>query len=77
MVVRETLVLFAGGIAAGLVAALALGRYVTPLLFGLTPADSAAIGGVVSLVMAVGIAAAALPSRRAARIDPVRALRCE
>jgi predicted permease len=75
MVVGETLGLVAIGLAIGVPIAIGLGGFVSSLLFGLAPTDAATIGAAVALMLAVAIAAAAAPSRRAAAIDPVRALR--
>ena len=77
MVQRESLVLAAAGIAAGLGGALALGRFVRTMLFQVTPADPAALAAASLVMLAVAASAAYLPARRAARVDPVIALRCE
>jgi putative ABC transport system permease protein len=76
-VVRQGMTLAAVGIVFGLAGALAMGRFLTALLYGLEPTD-----GVTLAVTLVGfglIAAAAsyLPARRAARVDPLTALRQE
>jgi len=77
MVLRETLVLVITGVALGVPAALVSAKILRSLLFGLTPTDPVTIG-VMSLLM-LGIAALAgyLPARRAARVDPMVALRHE
>jgi len=74
-VIRECLVLTAVGVAAGLAAAVASGRFVRALLFQITPADPAAIAAAGAAMFAAALAAGLLPARRAARIDPVSALR--
>jgi putative ABC transport system permease protein len=63
------------GVAIGLGAAAVLGRWMESLLFGVSPVDivTYAMAGLVLVV--VGLLAASLPARRAARIDPVKALR--
>ena len=64
------------GVAIGLTGALALGRVMSGLLFGVTPADPIALAGAAVLVTAVAFGACYLPARRAMRIDPI-ALRNE
>jgi putative ABC transport system permease protein len=75
LVVGEGMGLAALGLAAGLLAALAAGRFFTGFLFEITPVDSVTYLGVAALVLAVAFAASALPARRATRIDPCEALR--
>lgn len=77
MVVRETFVLVLAGAAIGLPVALALGRFVESLLFRLVPHDGWTIAGVLALMAIVALAASILPARRAAAVDPLRALRYE
>ena len=77
MVLRETMVLVAAGLVCGIPAALALTRFIGSLLFGLRPADTLNIAAVVLLMIVIALVAAALPARRAARIDPLRAVRYE
>jgi len=50
-------------------------RVMTGLLYGVSPTDGVTLVGVTSLLAAVAVAAAYLPARRAARLDPIRALR--
>lgn len=77
MVVRRSLLLAGLGVAAGLAIALAASRLVGSLLYGIAPHDpvSYAVGAAVLLLAAV--AAGLLPAMRAARVDPVTALRSE
>jgi predicted permease len=77
MIVRESLALLAIGIAIGIPVALGLSRYVKSLLYGLTPADPSTMAMALAVLAMVSIAAAFLPARRAARIDPMKALRCD
>jgi ABC-type antimicrobial peptide transport system permease subunit len=77
MVIREALTLTGCGIAAGMIAALLVSRAIASLLFGLTPNDPVTIWGVVVIMVLTGLAAAYLPSRRAAQLDPAVALRNE
>ena len=61
----------------GMAGAFALGRAVSSLLFGVKPADPAAVLGGIAVLLAVAALAAYIPARRAARIDPMEALRYE
>jgi putative ABC transport system permease protein len=77
MVVRQGLGLAALGMAIGAVAALALTRSMTKLLVGVQPADPGIYAVVVLVLMTVALAACYLPAARAARVDPMVALRDE
>jgi predicted permease len=77
MVMRETLGMVTVGVAFGLAAAWYLGRAVQNQLFGLTPADPWAIGIAVGVLVGAAALAGLVPAARAARIDPMSALRCE
>ena len=77
MVMREVLLLLAIGLAIGLPAAMALGRYVATQLYGIKPHDPAIAGGTMALLIAVSAAAGLIPAQRASRIDPILALRHE
>jgi predicted permease len=77
MFVRETLFLVACGAALGTIAALAVSRYISSQLFDVTPGDPLAISAALLVLLAVTMAAGYIPARRASRIDPVIALRCE
>jgi hypothetical protein len=77
MVVREALLLVAGGIAMGVPAALAASRYVATMLYGLKPGDAGNIGATVVSMTIVAVTAALVPAVRAARVDPMVALRCD
>jgi putative ABC transport system permease protein len=65
------------GVVAGLVGAAALSKVLVGFLYGLSPLDPLAFGGVSLLLSAVALLAMYLPARRAARVDPVIALRHE
>jgi predicted lysophospholipase L1 biosynthesis ABC-type transport system permease subunit len=76
-IVGEALLLAAVGLAIGIPAALALSSLVKSQIFGLTAADPTTLFLVaIALILTTGGAALA-PARRAAAIDPIRALRCE
>ncbi|MEO5958721.1 MAG: FtsX-like permease family protein, partial [Opitutaceae bacterium] len=77
MVLRESLGLVGLGIVVGFAAAAAGSRFVASILFGLSPTDPATYGTVALLLVAVATIAAVLPARRAAKIDPMIALRAE
>jgi ABC-type antimicrobial peptide transport system permease subunit len=76
-ILREAAVLVAIGLAVGLVSARWLTRYAETLLFGVSPTDAATIVGCVLLLAAISTLAVLIPARRAARIDPIVALRIE
>lgn len=77
LVLRHGLVPVAVGVAIGLAGALALGRVLQGLLFGVTAADPLTFAIVALTVSAVASAACFIPARRAARINPILALRYE
>ncbi len=77
MVLREAGWLAAFGVAAGLGATLALGSLVRALLFGIRPADPAALAGAAGALLLLALVAAWVPARRAARVEPIEALRHE
>jgi predicted permease len=76
-ILREAAWLVGIGLAVGLVSAWWLTRYVETLLFGVEPTDAATIVGCVLLLAAISTLAVLIPARRAARIDPIVALRIE
>jgi putative ABC transport system permease protein len=75
MFLTESLVLVTIGAALGILLAIALTRSVSSMLFGLSPHDPASICVAIVTLMTVAGAATWLPARRAARIDPLLALR--
>ena len=74
-VLGEALLLVGLGTAIGLGVAVATTRFLESLLFGLLPNDPAVLGGAVVMMLTVAAAAAYLPARRAANVDPMVALR--
>ncbi|MEW5983992.1 MAG: ABC transporter permease [Acidobacteriota bacterium] len=77
MVLKQSLVWVGAGVAIGLVATAGLGRLMEALLFGLHPIDPATILVACATLVAVSLTAAYWPARRAARVDPLAALRHE
>jgi predicted permease len=77
MVLREGLVLVLIGAVIGVVTALASSRVIASLLFGVTPHDRAAFAGAGAAIGLATLLATLLPARRAARVDPMVALRHE
>jgi putative ABC transport system permease protein len=77
MVVAQGLKLVLGGILIGVAAALALSRFIGSLLYGVKAYDPLTYAGVASLLVAVALFACFIPARRAAKTDPVIALRAE
>jgi len=61
----------------GLTASIGLGRVIAPLLFQVRAIDPLTLGSMVVLVLVVTLTASYVPARRATRIDPMVALRCE
>ena len=66
-----------GGVAIGVVAALALTRLMASFLFGVRPTDLVTFSSVALLLTGVALAASYIPARRAMRTDPLNALRHE
>ncbi len=77
LIVREALVLVIAGVAVGLPLIVAVTRLAATLLFGLTPTDPVSLLFAALLMLVVALVAGYLPSRRATRVDPLVALRCE
>jgi putative ABC transport system permease protein len=77
MVLRQGMALTLVGLALGGIGALALTRWLTSELSGVSPTDPLVFSGVVALMILVSLLACILPARRAARVDPLVALRYE
>ena len=77
LVLRQGSILVGAGLAAGLVVAIAAGRFVASFLYQVHPLDACTYGGVVAVLTAVALLAALLPAHKAASIEPMQALREE
>ncbi|MGA3091925.1 MAG: ABC transporter permease [Terriglobales bacterium] len=77
MILLEALLLLAIGIVLGLGLSVAMGKAASSLLFGVKPADPLTLGLAAALLAAAAAAASYLPARRASKVDPMVALRCE
>ena len=77
MVLGQGMTLTAAGVVLGIVAALALGRLLASMLFGVAAYDPATFATVCALLLAVTLLACGAPARRATRVDPIEALRDE
>jgi putative ABC transport system permease protein len=77
LVMRQGMRLALLGLALGLSAALALTQLMKGLLFGVAPADPPTYAGIALLLTAVALLACWIPARRATKVDPLVALRCE
>lgn len=77
LVLRRAMLLSLVGIGVGIAGAVAVTRYLTTLLFGVQPIDVITFAGVALALMVVALIACLIPARRAAKIDPLIALRYE
>jgi ABC-type antimicrobial peptide transport system permease subunit len=77
MVLRETLLLVGLGMVAGVPAAFFASRLIASQLFGLKPGDPVTFLAACVVMIAVTMIASYIPARRAASVDPMRALRSE
>ena len=77
MVLRESMLMVAIGAIIGLGGALAGGRFVERVLYGLSTTDTLTIAGAIGATILASLMAGYLPARRAARVDPMVALRYE
>jgi putative ABC transport system permease protein len=77
MLLREALSLALIGCCLGLVASLFGARFIRSILFGVSATDPLILGSAIVTVLLVAASAALVPARRAARLDPMAALRVE
>jgi putative ABC transport system permease protein len=77
MVVAEGMKPILLGVGIGFAVALALGRVVSSLIYGVLPTDPLTFAAVALLLVAVGLVATAVPAYRATRVEPIRTLRDE
>ena len=77
LVVGEAMILTAIGVGVGVAGALGLTRFLSGLLYGVRPTDPVTFSAVATLLAAVALLASYIPARRAIRVEPVTALRCE
>jgi len=77
LVLRETLFLVLVGLGIGVALVSAVTRFVASFLFDLKPYDAVSLGAAILMMTAVAFLAGYLPARRAARVDPMEALRYE
>jgi predicted permease len=77
LILREGMALALAGLALGLASAFVVSRFLTRFLYGITPSDPVTYGVATVLVGGVALAACAIPAWRAARVDPMVALRYE
>jgi putative ABC transport system permease protein len=77
MILLEALLLLGIGIVIGLGLSVAMGKTASSLLFGVKPADPITLGLAAALLAVVAVAASYIPARRASKVDPMLAIRCE
>jgi putative ABC transport system permease protein len=77
MVLREGLILTAVGLMVGLLLGLAVAKAAARMLYAVSPVDPVSIVVTVALLGAVSLLASYIPARRAAKVDPMAALRSE
>jgi putative ABC transport system permease protein len=77
LIIGQGIVLAVIGLSIGVLSSLVLTRFISGLLFGISPTDWSTLMGVSLLLLTVAVIASYIPARRATRIDPIAALRHE
>jgi ABC-type antimicrobial peptide transport system permease subunit len=77
MVLRESFLLASAGIVIGIPAAVVVSMLIKTMLFGVQPADPLTAAATIAIVFGTAVLASYWPARRAARVDPMVALRYE
>ena len=77
LVLRQGAVPLCVGVGLGLLGAVGIGRLIAGLLYHVSPYDPLTLLGTASVLLAIGLASLWLPARRAAKIDPMIALRSD
>jgi ABC-type antimicrobial peptide transport system permease subunit len=77
LILRESLFLIVFGVGIGMPAIFGAGQWIRSLLFGVKPADIAALSSAAAILFGAGILACYIPARRATRLEPTVALRYE
>jgi putative ABC transport system permease protein len=77
MILRQGLARALAGLIVGLAGAFFFTRLLKNMLFEISATDPVSYGGVALLLLVVALLASWLPARRAAKVDPIVALRCE
>jgi predicted permease len=77
LVLREVAIVCGAGLAAGVLAAAELTRLAEGMVFGFKAGDPRVLAAAALILVAMALLAALIPARRAAAMDPMRALRCE